>query len=158
MTPEHIKSLIAEGETLAVEFKSERGKSFSDNELVDAVVCLANRDGGGSGWLPAGVEDNGYSAPSYERCTETVRQRGFESLQQEQMVLQYVDTHGRITRKEVAELCRLGNRQASYLLKRLVMRHELKMKGAGRGAGYVGVGKLSDKDINKAIDKVIKGI
>jgi ATP-dependent DNA helicase RecG len=48
-----------------------------------------------------------------------VRQRGFEPLQQEQMVLQYVEKHGRITRSEAAELCRLASSQAYRLLKRL---------------------------------------
>lgn len=48
-----------------------------------------------------------------------VRQRGFEPLQQEQMVLQYVEKHGSIGRSETAELCRLGSQQAYRLLKRL---------------------------------------
>jgi ATP-dependent DNA helicase RecG len=42
-------------ETLTVEFKSDR-KRLSDVELVEAVVCLANADGGDL-WL--GVEDDG---------------------------------------------------------------------------------------------------
>lgn len=42
-------------ESLTVEFKSDR-KRFSDNELVEALVCLANSDGGEL-WL--GVEDDG---------------------------------------------------------------------------------------------------
>lgn len=42
-------------ETLTVEFKSDR-KRLSDIELVEAVVCLANADGGDL-WL--GVEDDG---------------------------------------------------------------------------------------------------
>ena len=42
-------------ESLTVEFKSDRAK-LSDRELVEAVVCLANADGGVL-WL--GVEDNG---------------------------------------------------------------------------------------------------
>ena len=80
------------------------------------------------------------SAATYRRFGEKsnyIRQRGFEALQQEQMVLQYVDKHGRITRKDAAELCKIGNYQASHLLRRLVARGELTMQGAGRGAGYV---------------------
>lgn len=37
-----------------------------------------------------------------------VRIRRFEPLQQEQMVLAFVDAHGRITRREVAELWQIG--------------------------------------------------
>lgn len=42
-------------ESLTVEFKSDR-KRLSDTDLVEAVICLANADGGEL-WL--GVEDNG---------------------------------------------------------------------------------------------------
>jgi len=53
-------------------------------------------------------------------------------------VLQYVAKYGRITRKDAAELCKIGNHHASYLLRRLVSRGALTMEGTGRGAGYVG--------------------
>lgn len=39
------------------------------------------------------------------QSADYVRLAGFEPIQQEQMVLQYVRTHGRITRKEAVELC-----------------------------------------------------
>ncbi len=42
-------------ESLTVEFKSDR-KRLSNNELVEAIVCLANAEGGEL-WL--GVEDDG---------------------------------------------------------------------------------------------------
>ena len=42
-------------ETLTVEFKSDRTR-LSDNDLVEALVCLANTEGGEL-WL--GVEDDG---------------------------------------------------------------------------------------------------
>lgn len=65
-----------------------------------------------------------------------VRQRGFEPLQQEQMVLQYVEKHGRITRAEAAELCRLGPHQAYRLLKSLEERGLLVAHGAKKGRFY----------------------
>lgn len=48
-------SSIPKAESLTVEFKSDR-KRLSDVELVEAVVCLANAEGGNV-WL--GVEDDG---------------------------------------------------------------------------------------------------
>lgn len=54
MTEGELKNLVAEGETLSVEFK--RDAPISDSELVEAVVCLANTDGG---MLLLGVEDDG---------------------------------------------------------------------------------------------------
>lgn len=44
MTIQELQALIAEGESLTLEFK--RDMPLSDNELVEAVVCLANTDGG----------------------------------------------------------------------------------------------------------------
>lgn len=65
-----------------------------------------------------------------------VRQRGFEPLQQEQMVLQYVERHGRITRREAAELCRIGPYQATRLLARLVDAGRLRRHGTRKAAWY----------------------
>lgn len=48
-------SLLPAAETLKVEFKSDR-KRLPDDELVEALVCLANTEGGEL-WL--GVEDDG---------------------------------------------------------------------------------------------------
>lgn len=59
MTPEALRSLIAGGETLDVEFKGEEARALSDGDLVEAVVCLANRSGNAPGWLLVGVEDDG---------------------------------------------------------------------------------------------------
>jgi ATP-dependent DNA helicase RecG len=70
-----------------------------------------------------------------------VRVRSFEPFQQEQMVLSYVDAHGQITRKEVAELCALDSTQARTLLQRLVRRGELAMRGEGRTAYYQRAGR-----------------
>ncbi|HOA62695.1 MAG: putative DNA binding domain-containing protein [Verrucomicrobia bacterium] len=67
-----------------------------------------------------------------------VRQRGFEPLQQEQMVLQYVEKHGRITRREAAELCRLSPDQAYRLLTRLKDEGRLARHGSKKGAWYEG--------------------
>lgn len=65
-----------------------------------------------------------------------VRQRGFEPLQQEQMVLQYVERHGRITRGEAAELCRLSTDQAYRLLTRMKNEGRLVQHGSKKGAWY----------------------
>ncbi|MBI5365047.1 MAG: putative DNA binding domain-containing protein [Planctomycetes bacterium] len=59
MTPEGLRALIAGGETLAVEFKGEASSRLSDGDLVEVVVCLANRPGPEHGWLLVGVEDDG---------------------------------------------------------------------------------------------------
>lgn len=63
---------------------------------------------------------------------EYVRLRGFEPLQQEQLVLKYVDAHGAISRAETADLCKLSAPQAYRLLKKLVEQGQLETSG-GRG-------------------------
>ena len=55
MKAEELLNLIAAGETLTVEFKSDRGP-LPDADLIEAVVCLANGQGG---ILLIGVEDDG---------------------------------------------------------------------------------------------------
>ncbi|AAM71914.1 MAG TPA: AAA family ATPase [Chlorobaculum sp.] len=66
-----------------------------------------------------------------------VRQHGFEPLQQEQMVLQYVRKHGSISRGEAADLCRLGPMQAYRLLKRLETEGKIaRTGGSTKGVRY----------------------
>jgi ATP-dependent DNA helicase RecG len=66
-----------------------------------------------------------------------VRQRGFEPLQQEQMVLQFVEKHGKITRREAAELCRITGPQAYRLLDRLTHQGLVEREGErGRSVSY----------------------
>ncbi|MER3466094.1 MAG: hypothetical protein C4340_02670 [Armatimonadota bacterium] len=171
MTPEGLRELIAAGESLDLEFEAEESRPIDDTELVEAVVCLANWPSNDPGMLRVGVEfarmvaeesqagraglvePRGerkgrtwhLSAATYRRLSEPaayVRQRGFETLQQEQMVLQYVETHGRITRREAAELCQLSGPQAYRLLQRLVEKGLLQPMGErGRGAKYARIPK-----------------
>lgn len=65
-----------------------------------------------------------------------VRQSGFDRIQQEQMVLNYIDAHGSIKRADVMELCRISKDQAAKLLKRIAG-DTIEMKGKLSGAYYV---------------------
>lgn len=55
MTSEQLQRLIASGETIRVEFKSDRER-LADSEIYRNVVCLANAEGG---TLLLGVENDG---------------------------------------------------------------------------------------------------
>ena len=59
MTPEDLRRLISAGETLRVEFKGEEQRPLSDGDLIEAVVCLANRSDDTPAWVLIGVEDDG---------------------------------------------------------------------------------------------------
>ncbi|MEW6047743.1 MAG: ATP-binding protein [Bacillota bacterium] len=56
MTEAELLEIIAGGESFTVEFKGEGRQPLSDRDLVEAVVCLANGEGG---LLLVGVEDDG---------------------------------------------------------------------------------------------------
>jgi ATP-dependent DNA helicase RecG len=106
------------------------------NRMVDRGILQARGEARGRTYH--------LSAGAYRALGEGVayvRARGFEPLQQEQMVLSYVEAHGRITRREAAELCQIGPDQAKALLRRLTDRGELVLRGARRGAFYERVQK-----------------
>lgn len=80
-----------------------------------------------------------FSAATYRalgRPAEHIRLAGIEPIQREQMILQFVDTHGRITRSQAADLCQIGGREARSALEKLVNRGELVIRGEKRGAFY----------------------
>lgn len=81
------------------------------------------------------------SAVLYQRFhmkAEYIRAKGFEPIQHEQMVLDYVRKHGQITRSEAAGLCQLGSYQASRLLRRISEKNkEFQMLGRKKSAHYI---------------------
>lgn len=110
----------------------------TDAETRNLLARMVER-----GWVQARGEGRGrtwhLSAAVYrvlEAPAGYVRVRGFEPLQQEQMVLQYVDAHGAITRSQAAELCAITPPEASRLLRRLAGRGELIRHGERRGSSY----------------------
>lgn len=73
MDHETLLALIANGETLDVEFKGEERTALNDRDLVEAVVCLGNRSGDTPGYLLVGVEDDGRvtgARPRHGKTTE----------------------------------------------------------------------------------------
>ena len=96
-------------------------------------MCLVEAHGAGRGrtyTLSAKVYRHAGQKAAY------VRQAGFDPIQQEQMVLNYIDTHGSIKRGDVAELCHLTLPQAYHLLKRLEKQGKIKQTGKMRHAAY----------------------
>jgi len=97
--------------------------------MVERGWIEARGEGTGRSWhLSAGVYRVLDAPAGY------VRVRGFEPLQQEQMILKYVDAHGQITRAQAADLCAMSLDQASRLLRRLAREGKLIQQGERRGA------------------------
>lgn len=65
-----------------------------------------------------------------------VRTRGFDSIQQEQMILKFVDKHGTINRSQASELCKISKDQAYRLLRKLCDQEILVMKGKSRNTSF----------------------
>lgn len=71
---------------------------------------------------------------------EYVRAKGFEPIQQEQMVIDYVKEHGTIRRAEVAELCKINDIQAKHLVRRITEKYQqFQQRGSKRGTHYIWV-------------------
>ncbi len=68
--------------------------------------------------------------------SEYIRQAGFASIQQEQMVISYVEKHGSIKRADVMDLCHLNGPQSYRLLKKLTDNGILRKEGKRKYAVY----------------------
>jgi len=80
------------------------------------------------------------AAPSLYRISPmlyTEAQVAQPAVPPEDLILAYVRTHGRVTRREVMELCRVNKDQAVYMLRTLVRAGRLRLVGSGRGAHYM---------------------
>ena len=64
------------------------------------------------------------------------RQRGWDTMQERELILAHLNQYNRITREDVIELCRCTPNHASWLLRRLVQDEIIRLCGAGRGAFY----------------------
>lgn len=65
-----------------------------------------------------------------------VHTRGFDPIQQEQMILKFIDKHGKITRSQASELCKISKDQAYRLLRKLCNQDILVMRGESRNLSY----------------------
>jgi ATP-dependent DNA helicase RecG len=100
-------------------------------KLVEAGMVEAHGTGKGRTYtLSAKVYQGAGQKAAY------VRQAGFDPIQQEQMVMSFIDTHGSIKRADVVELCHISPDQAYKLLARLKKRGEIEQIGERKGAIY----------------------
>lgn len=79
------------------------------------------------------------SASLYNELGEPVgyvRQKGFDSIQHEQMILTFVKEYGSIKRADAAELCKINPTQASRLLRSMRDAGKLSLQGSHRASYY----------------------
>ena len=100
-------------------------------KVVEAGVVEAHSTGKGRTYtLSAKVYKGAGQKAAY------VRQVGFDPIQQEQMVLNFIDTHGSVKRADVIELCHISPDQAYKLLAKLKKKDLIKQAGERKGAIY----------------------
>ena len=114
--------------------KDAPGVASSVESLVEASLLQAHGTGRGRSYT---LSPNLYRLLGEE--AEYTQQAGFDRLQQEQLVKNYVAQHGRITRQEVVGLCRLTQDQAYKLLTALCDEGSIKKQGLKKGASYIKV-------------------
>jgi ATP-dependent DNA helicase RecG len=111
--------------------KSEQTTRTALEKLVEAGLVDAHGAGRGRTYtLSAKVYRHSGREAAY------IRQAGFDPIQQEQMVLAYIDKHGSIKRADVMDLCRISGPQAYHLLNRLKKQDKIQQKGEKRYAFY----------------------
>lgn len=97
-------------------------------KLVEAGMVEAHGTGKGRNYtLSAKVYRGAGQKAAY------VRQAGFDTIQQKQMVLNFIDTHGSIKRADVVELCHLTPDQAYKLLAKLKKEGQIQQTGERKG-------------------------
>ena len=64
------------------------------------------------------------------------RQRGWDTIQERELIVMHLNQYNKITRDDIVELCRCTPNHASWLLRQLVRDNVIQLYGAGRGAFY----------------------
>jgi ATP-dependent DNA helicase RecG len=111
--------------------KSEYETRAALEKLTEAGLVEARGSGRGRTYM--------LSAKVYRTTGQKaayIRQAGFEPIQQEQMVLNYIEKHGSIKRADVADLCRIGPFQATRLLRKMTEAGLIQSRGQRKGTYY----------------------
>ena len=111
--------------------KTEASIRANLEKLVEAGMVEPH--GGGRGrfyTLSAKIYDKSGEKAAY------VRQAGFDTIQQEQMILNFIKQHGSIKRSDVIELCRVSKDQAYKILAKLKKQGIIELEGEKKHAVY----------------------
>ena len=112
--------------------KGERIVHSEVEELVELGLITPHGNGRGRTYM--------ISAEMYAKAGNKaafVRQAGFSKIQQEQMILSFIDAHGSIKRSEVMELCHLNGKQATRCLSLLKEKGCIEQNGIKKTASYI---------------------
>ena len=112
--------------------KGERIVHSEVEELVELGLITPHGNGRGRTYM--------ISAEMYAKAGNKaafVRQAGFSKIQQEQMILSFIDAHGSIKRGDVMVLCHLSPDQSTRLLIAMRNKNLIQQQGNGKSACYI---------------------
>mgnify|MGYP003309106872 CR=1 FL=1 len=115
----------------AVVQKPERAVHAELEKLLECGILERQGAGRGSSYT--------LSAKLYAQAgkkTEYIRQKGFSIIQQEHMIEQFIEAHGKIVRGDVMKMCYLSGRQAYYVLQKMVSAGKILKHGGKIDAFY----------------------
>ena len=111
-------------------------KTISDaRSVVEWLIELGMVEGIGNGSARRYM----LSAKVYSITNNKVgytRQRGWDTIQERELIVMHLNQYNKITRDDIVELCRCTPNHASWLLRQLVKDNVIQLYGAGRGAFY----------------------
>lgn len=111
-------------------------KSISDTKsVVEWLIELGMVEGiGNSSARRYMLSSKVYSITNNK--TGYTRQRGWDTMQEQELIMTYLEKYKSITRDAIVELCRCTPNHASWLLRQLVKENKIIMFGRARGAYY----------------------
>ena len=116
-------------------------KSISDARgVVEWLIELGMIEGVGNGSARRYMLSSKVYSITNNKAGYT-RQRGWDTLQERELILAHMEKYQEIDRQGVVELCRCTPNHASWLLRQLTGANILRLVGSGRGAKYVLVEK-----------------
>ena len=112
--------------------KNEKVVHSEIEELVELGLITPHGNGRGRTYM--------ISAEMYAKAgnkSAFVRQAGFSRIQQEQMILSFIDAHGSIKRGDVMELCHLSPDQSTRLLTTMKDKELIQLQNSGKSSYYI---------------------
>ena len=111
-------------------------KSVSDaRSVVEWLIELGMVEGVGNGSARRYMLSSKVYSITNSKAAYT-RQRGWDTMQERELIFAHMDKYHEINRSGVVELCRCTPNHASWLLRQLTESGYLKRVGNGRGAKY----------------------
>ena len=127
----HEKQLSISEQQVEVQ-KNEKTVHSEVEELVELGLITPHGNGRGRTYM--------ISAEMYAKAGNKaafVRQAGFSRIQQEQMILSFIDAHGSIKRSDVMELCHLTGSQTTKCLLQLKKKGCIEQNGSLKTSSYI---------------------